>query len=653
MLAILPILFFLCTFLAVHRRSALGLREAFLTSAVIWGITLAALTEVLSLLHQLTAEALTGCWLALVLPPATMALRRVFPRPEPAEKEAPFLGPGRSLPEFLNRILAVLIGLIVAATGVLALRAAPNNADSMTYHLARVAHWIQNRDVAFYPTAFHPQLHNPPCAEYALLHFMLLGRNDRLVNLVQWFSMAGSVLGVSLIARQLGAGRTGQIAAALFCVTLPMGILQATSTQNDYVTAFWLVCLTHFILRVRSGPTVGNVLATGTCLGLALLTKGTAFVFAGPLLLGLLPIFNRRAFRLAALRIVSVLLIAGALNASHFLRNYQMYGKVAVDREGDIPGLCEYRNAVYSPGVLTSNLCRNLALHLESPWRFGNRAADRAVRLFHKCQGLDVNDPRTTFLSMRFAVPPLGVPLKHEDVSGNLPHLLLLIALLGGIGVPRMIGLVRGQAPAGETFYLSGAVLLAFIFFCLTIRWQPFHSRLHLPLFVLIAPVAGTALARRASAGLAIIAIALVGWSIPYLLWNSTRPLIGDGNVWQVRRPDQYFHGIPAWGADYQGAAAYLRDCGCRRVGLVFNPSDYEYPLWRFLTDFDPRKCRLEHLAFDSLAARAVNDRHRAFRPDALVVTRHGPSAAEVSSQGRTYWRSWSSPILDVYLPSH
>src|SRR5512132_3252687 len=44
-------------------------------------------------------------------------------------------------------MLAVL-GLLVAASAV---RYAPNSGDAMTYHLARVAHWIQNGSVAPYP----------------------------------------------------------------------------------------------------------------------------------------------------------------------------------------------------------------------------------------------------------------------------------------------------------------------------------------------------------------------------------------------------------------------------------------------------------------------------------------------------------------------
>ena len=116
------------------------------------------------------------------------------------------------------------------------------------------------------------------------MQFQVLSGGDQWANLVQWFSMFGSVVGVSLIAKQLGADIRGQVLAAVIAVTIPMGILQASSTQNDYVTAFWLVCLVYYILRFKEQPRCANAVGVGASLGLALLTKGTAYLYAFPLL---------------------------------------------------------------------------------------------------------------------------------------------------------------------------------------------------------------------------------------------------------------------------------------------------------------------------------------------------------------------------------
>lgn len=51
------------------------------------------------------------------------------------------------------------------------------------------------------------------------------------------FAVAGSLIGVSLSASELGADRRGQILAVLVCATLPMLVLQGSSTQNDATEA--------------------------------------------------------------------------------------------------------------------------------------------------------------------------------------------------------------------------------------------------------------------------------------------------------------------------------------------------------------------------------------------------------------------------------
>ncbi len=52
--------------------------------------------------------------------------------------------------------------------------------------------------------------------------------------------MAGILVAVSALAKILGAGRKGQWAAAAFACSLPVAVLEATSTQTDLVAAFWL-----------------------------------------------------------------------------------------------------------------------------------------------------------------------------------------------------------------------------------------------------------------------------------------------------------------------------------------------------------------------------------------------------------------------------
>ena len=50
------------------------------------------------------------------------------------------------------------------------------------------------------------------------------------------------------VARQLGAGREGAGLSALVIASLPMAVLEASSTQVDLPLAFWVLTLAAFTL---------------------------------------------------------------------------------------------------------------------------------------------------------------------------------------------------------------------------------------------------------------------------------------------------------------------------------------------------------------------------------------------------------------------
>ncbi len=300
-------------------------RRIVLTASVVWGTFLTGVTECLSYFTRLTFGWVLTLWIlaCLVAVIGYLWLGHGKPLPEggltlSAEKRARF-------PLFL----LILIGggaAIAGCLAVIALAAPPNTWDSMTYHMPRVSHWIQNESVAFYPTNIIRQLHQPPWAEYAILHLQLLSGGDAFANMVSWFSMIGSTIAVSLIAQQLGADLRGQAFAAIIAVTIPIGILEASGTQNDYVVSFWLACCIYYLLAYRARPSWSNALIAGASLGLALLTKGTAYVFVFPFLLW----FGIWGIRTLCWQLwkpaLAMLLPALAINISFYLRNLLLFG---------------------------------------------------------------------------------------------------------------------------------------------------------------------------------------------------------------------------------------------------------------------------------------------------------------------------------------
>ncbi|NER85184.1 MAG: glycosyltransferase family 39 protein, partial [Leptolyngbya sp. SIO1D8] len=129
------------------------------------------------------------------------------------------------------------------------------------------------------------QLYQPPFAEFVILNFQILSGSDAFANLVQWFALFLCIIGTSMIAKELGASRKIQLATGIFVATTPMPILQATSAKNDLVLAFFLVAATYHLLRLIKRNSYQNICFFSIAIGLSILTKGTGYLFAAPLLI--------------------------------------------------------------------------------------------------------------------------------------------------------------------------------------------------------------------------------------------------------------------------------------------------------------------------------------------------------------------------------
>ena len=137
--------------------------------------------------------------------------------------------------------------------------------------------------------------------------------------------------------------------------------------------------------------------AIGASLGLALLTKGTAYFYALPFMLWLLaihwPVNKLRLWR--PLLVVAVLCLS--LNIGHWTRNTLYSGNPL----GTVGG---YPNGSADPRYLASNIVRNLALHMALPSEAWNAGVERAVTRVHGLLGVSENDPRTTYTNVTFHV---------------------------------------------------------------------------------------------------------------------------------------------------------------------------------------------------------------------------------------------------------
>ena len=156
----------------IFRKSADDWRGAVLSSAVVWGGLLTLATEALSILGKLEFAWVLGFWCLVNVGLFTIYLK-YFSDPRPSRPT------GTQSPIGLSFMIALGgMGIVVLATLLIAVSAPPNNWDSMTYHMSRVVHWIQNSSVNHYPTHIDRQLWLNPWAEFAITHFQMLSGGD-------------------------------------------------------------------------------------------------------------------------------------------------------------------------------------------------------------------------------------------------------------------------------------------------------------------------------------------------------------------------------------------------------------------------------------------------------------------------------------------
>src|SRR5271156_2067649 len=177
-------------------------RDQFLRALVILGAALWFSTELLGAIHQLRRGPLVIWWSAVAIAAVIYVARR-----RPVFRLAGF----RADPVVLLCSAGVFAILIL--TAITAAFSPPNSADAMAYHMPRVIYWAEQSSVRFFPTPYLAQIMLQPLAEYAMLQTYLLSGGDHYVNFGQWFASAASIIGVSSVAKAMGATARGQALA--------------------------------------------------------------------------------------------------------------------------------------------------------------------------------------------------------------------------------------------------------------------------------------------------------------------------------------------------------------------------------------------------------------------------------------------------------
>jgi 4-amino-4-deoxy-L-arabinose transferase-like glycosyltransferase len=481
------------------------------------------------------------------------------------------------------KICWLLVTLIAAFLLGIAVTTPPSNWDAMAYHLPRALHWMQNGAVAHFPTDNPRQLEFAPLGSFFAMHLLMLGGSDRLVNLPQWTSMLLTVLSVTLLVDLLAKLRAGanpgvlhraRSLAGVFTVTIPMGMMQSLTPQNDYLTTFWMLAAFAFALAAYLEREQSlHIFGCGLACGLAALTKGTTYVYAAPMIVVgafwilcqpiTLPVKLRKAVCFSSVFFL--------LNGPHFVRNQALFGSPL---RSSAMHVVECNDRI-TPAVFASNLIRNLALHNNCGIKPITRTLNALTHKLHGWTGLAIHDQGTTMGPARFP----DSFIVYEDYASAPVHLLWILAALG-------LALTRWRQTR-PLLVCAGLIVGSFTIFITLLKYQFWHTRFHLAYMVFFAPIVALVFSQRSTSWWRRVAVLLPATAFAYALfclrYNEARPIF-DSRFAGLPREAQYLH---TRGADWTPAIQQITQAivrsGSDSVGLKFGFDAFEYPIWLML----------------------------------------------------------------------
>jgi hypothetical protein len=579
LLLILVPIFLLISFF-YHKKNELG--QSILFALIVNSILIAISTEYLSYFHLFNKKGLIFFWISIsgILTLIHLIKKHKFffvIRCIIKNIKSLFMEISSFQKGILLFILLILFLIIIQGIAY-----PPNNWDSMTYHLPRITHWIQNNSIENYPTNITRQIYSPPFSEYAIAQTSILCNSDSFNNLVQLIYLLGTCVAVIEITRLFSSNKNIILFAFCLSFTLPEAVLQASSTQNDLVHSFFLMSTLFYSIRFVRNQTYENAIWIGIATGLALLSKIIAFFYV-PALIILIGVFAliksiKTKNKLPLLAIITSGIIILVINLNFTLRKFDFTENLSGTSPKIEDGITLKK---YGAKLLFSTCIKNIALHADPLFvgDFGNIFAEKT----HLIIGQNINEKGSNVFDTKFNA--VSFWRNHED---SQPNLLITILFFSCV----VLLILNVLTKKTKVFSLESGLLTLITFQFLTlnliIRWEPWNSRIHTPIFFEIVVFCCLILSKQIKIKQYFYYI-LISFSIGYAIFisicNHTRPIFcstkyaHEINITDSRYK-KYFMNQPEMFPEFEKFYSIL--CSQKQktnVGYISHIDGWEYPI--------------------------------------------------------------------------
>lgn len=462
---------FIGIFFSCIQKTELGpiatLRDAFVKAFLAFSFLAYLFAEIFSVNNFLTATTIGTAWGVVAMVTMYFSSKRRI------QVTDTFIAAWSALFRIEKRYFYLLFASVVFILLPLLLLAVfipPNNWDSLAYHLPRIEHWIQNKNIYPYPTNLIRQIITPPLSEYLLLNIRILACNDWFLNLVQFMALLGVIAAFTQILKQLKVNYKGQVLGYALLLSLPMVIFQATTTQTDLLSAFFLKAFLLYTLNFIQSNYTNKIdfLLLVLAISLGILTKYTIAIFALPFIL--LIIYKVLATKKGTWIIWTASIafaIAAIVLAPFLVRNLISFGSFTGNEYFEASMSNSHISIQYTIG----NTFKNIADFISIPVNFFNEILLSVLNKVHSILGISINDDGANWNKMEFIINNH----LNEDSAGSLLHFLLIV-----LSIPLIWKLKNRK----NLLWICIGLFSTFIIYSAIFRYSPWNNRLFLPLII-------------------------------------------------------------------------------------------------------------------------------------------------------------------------
>lgn len=243
-----------------------------------------------------------------------------------------------------TKSVLLLLAIFSITAGILnfflVLIVAPHTWDGITFHLPRMAQFIQNNSLDSFYSPNWAQVVHPKISTLLFLYlYLVFGNNENMTQFAQYASYWVFVISVFGISRRMGREIPQSLFAALIASLLISGLSQANTNLNDMIMAALFGTVTYFLFTFRDTGLYKHLALASLGVGLAFGVKASSLsVIPSIMLVSLVAtwvrgnwgkwIQNLFVFQSAILIAVFVFAVP-----SGYIENYRVFGSFLGDRE--------------------------------------------------------------------------------------------------------------------------------------------------------------------------------------------------------------------------------------------------------------------------------------------------------------------------------